>query len=340
LWKDPDGTKHYRIHQEEYVEHVIQRYLEVRNEKIKEGKLDLKLYAEQDDKPGKKLQMSQEKNPVINQDLKKISTPLDAHEGPTPEDEPPGCMVDFAHEAVGSGLYFVRGSRPDCAHCYGKHGRRVTKWTRRQDRQLDRTMRYVNSTKKRSIIYRLNPRDREEMFADGYVDADHGGSDDTTKSTAGWNQFYRSRVLNSRNEPRSSALLDWTSKLEGVSDTSTPAVESVAAGMYLSKCGLPIWTLLEDIYDRCIWFRMSLDNHPAELACCNGFSKGLRHLRKAHRLSLGLVGDIFERPDTECTRVPTADNNSDIHTKALDAQSFEKHVRNMGMYDPEEVGRL
>jgi hypothetical protein len=94
--------------------------------------------------------------------------------------------------------------------------------------------------------------------------------------------------------------------------------------------------MLEDLYHRTISFRGYTDNTTAESAIIAGFSKGLRHLRKHHRCSIGLLGEVFARSDAELRRVTSSDNPADIGTKALPVQVFLKHLNFLGIATPEE----
>ena len=99
----------------------------------------------------------------------------------------------------------------------------------------------------------------------------------------------------------------------------------------MTRTALPLWTMLEDVYHRCVLFTGFTDNETAEGAIRAGFSKGLRHLKKHHRCSLGLLSETFARSDSDLRRVKSEENPSDIGTKALDGVTFEKHLKSLGI---------
>ncbi len=62
-----------------------------------------------------------------------------------------------------------------------------------------------------------------------------------------------------------------------------------------------------------------------------GYSKKLRYLRRHHRLSLGLLRDSLDREGVEGEHVVSAENTSDVMTKAQPKDAFNKCVVSMGM---------
>ena len=79
------------------------------------------------------------------------------------------------------------------------------------------------------------------------------------------------------------------------------------------------------------------DNSTAKNAVREGFSQGLRHLRKHHRVSIGLMSDVYSRPDARCARVPSKWNCSDIFTKALGRELHERHALALGLATRDEL---
>jgi hypothetical protein len=268
-------------------------------------------------------------------DPKAISTPLDTDGKVEPKGN--GLFGPFAARFIGSALYLVRGTRPDAAHAVARLGRYVVKWDARCDLWLDRLMRYFFHTHKKGLIYTLNSQDRGVFHIEHYWDADHSGSPDSTRSTSGW--FTLLMATNDKAQPwvtSTRALLDWGSRLQTATSKSTPEAEIIAGADSMTRTALPMWTLLEDLYSRTITFRGYTDNTTAEAAILAGFSKGLRHLRKHHRCSLGLLGEVFARPDAELLRVASEDNPADIGTKALAVVKFLQHLEFLGIASPGE----
>ena len=84
---------------------------------------------------------------------------------------------------------------------------------------------------------------------------------------------------------------------------------------------------MEDVLHRPMRILSLTDNTTAEQAVRHGYSKGLRHLRKHHRVSIGLMSDIYLRGDASLGHVESGQNHGDIFTKALEVLLHEYHTR-------------
>ena len=148
----PPGALLYHIHNKDYVRSVVAKY-----------------------KASKNLS-----------ELKPVMTPmaenLELFEG----HDSPGDDAPRAREWIGSLLFAVRVDRLDCCVAVVYLGRKVTRWTKLQDRQLLRLMRYLDCTSEIVLECWAHPKDYKELCLVSEWDADHAGSEDTTKSTSGY----------------------------------------------------------------------------------------------------------------------------------------------------------
>jgi hypothetical protein len=73
------------------------------------------------------------------------------------------------------------------------------------------------------------------------------------------------------------------------------------------------------------------DNTTAVQDYNEGYSKAMRHLKKHHGVSIGIISDAADRDDTEIISEPTAVNTSDIFTKGLGGIKHEHHSAGLGL---------
>ena len=156
-------------------------------------------------------------------------------------------------------------------------GRAVNKWLRRHDRALLLLVRYFWGNPDLGIVNCVHPEDMSDFKVRTWWDADHAGSPDTEKSTAG----YATWIVGKRTK----VLLDSAARLQDYTGLSTPEVETVSGAHALARSTLPIITMMEQVYSRKVEVEIATDNSTAELDITQGFSKSMKHLLKHHRVS-------------------------------------------------------
>ena len=89
-------------------------------------------------------------------------------------------------------------------------------------------------------------------------------------------------------------------------------------------------SLVLDLYGYEIGLLLGTDNSTTKLDIELGFSKGMRHLRKHQRISLGLLAESLERDDAELRKIGTDESTADLFTKALGTVKFLTHRDGLG----------
>ena len=226
---------------------------------------------------------------------------------------------------VGALLYLTRCSRPDVAFVIGALGRRVACWTRDCDRCLLRLIAYLEMTKDWKLEYKfVYGAELRELFLFSQVDADHGGTVSSGRSTSGHDTFLV-------DDCGSSCLLNWLSKLQTAVSSSTGEAEIVATSDVMRRSVLPLQTTLAAIQGHAVRAVVQGDASVAEACIRSGWSKALRYIRKHQRISICALHDMFMEDDVEYGHVDSTENSSDLLTKSLDRLLHLRHSKFMGM---------
>ena len=110
-------------------------------------------------------------------------------------------------------------------------------------------------TYKLGLVFKVNPMDYDTFFMCGLWDADHAGSDDTTKSTGGFLLLIKG--------PYTKLLLDYGSRLQTATSKSTPEAELVSGADALIRSFIPMQTMAEEVYSRDVEIELWGDNTTA-----------------------------------------------------------------------------
>ena len=95
---------------------------------------------------------------------------------------------------------------------------------------------------------------------------------------------------------------------------------------------MPTQTYMSEIYgDEHARMKAYGDNSTAVQDYEEGYSKAMRHLKKHHGVSIGIISDAANREDTEIISEPSAQNTSDILTKGLGGIKHEYHCVGLGL---------
>ena len=156
-----------------------------------------------------------------------------------------------------------------------------------------------------------------------YIDADHAGCSDTSRSTSGW-------AIYAIQSGGAVALLGWSSRRQQAVARSTGEAEVVAGGDALQYM-LGYHPTIEHMFNRRLGSKVWTDSESARLSYNLGYSRKMRHLRKHHRVSVAFIKEALEQLGTKAARVDAADNPADIFTKPLPKSPFLKHVLGLGM---------
>ena len=102
-----------------------------------------------------------------------------------PDGEQPGKLAKTCRQHVCGLLYIMRGCRPDLAYAVGRLSRKMHKWTRADDVRLHRVFAYLAKYPDLGLAFFVNTNDRSNFKTELYVDTDHGGDLETSRSTSG-----------------------------------------------------------------------------------------------------------------------------------------------------------
>ena len=244
--------------------------------------------------------------------LYRAKIPMAAQLPEAAEFEAPGVLKDVAAKYVGALLRIVRCSRPDCAYAVGHVCRRVHKWSRASDRMLEKIMAYLQETIDYCLTFWINEGEKFNVLT--FCDADHGGCEHTARSTTGAVTYLVGQ--------KSQVLTSWISRRQGCAATSTAEAELVAISEAARKMTLPTATTLEDVFEKTVPWCILTDSSAALAAAKSGASAAMRHTRKSHRVSLGVVHDTVSQPGGSLKHVSSEDNVADIMTKPLQVDRF------------------
>ena len=156
------------------------------------------------------------------------AAPAQSKEEEEAELDKPGVLAPAAASIVMKVMYGARMVRVDLLRRIQGLARYMTKWTRRQDRDLHRMMCYIQATKHWKAVGWVG----DSMKDVGPLvcsDSDHAGCDQTMRSTSGGFACMRG--------PDTSFPISAASKRQGCSSTSTTEAELVAAQRVISKMG-------------------------------------------------------------------------------------------------------
>ena len=223
---------------------------------------------------------------------------------------------------LGGLLFLSRSSRPDLAYAVGFLGRYSHAWSKEMDLKLHRVFQYMQATRGRSLVWHILPDTLPTIEI--YVDADHAGCPDTSRSTTGWVIFTKQK--------ESYSLLDWSSRRQQAVSRSTAEAEIVAGGDCL-QYATGYHDVLERLFHAALPVQMWTDYEAARLAYTNGYSRKLRHMRKHQRVSAAFVKEGLDKLKAPVGRIDSACNTADMFTKPLPRGTFEDHVTSLGLHD-------
>jgi hypothetical protein len=224
-------------------------------------------------------------------------------------------QTDYAEQfpyqnIVGALLYLSINTRPDISYSVGVLARFSKSPTFRACKAVLRLLIYLRGTADRGICY---SGDNLKIFA--YSDADWAGDLDSRRSTTGY-------VVYAAGGP-----ISWQSKLQSTIAVSTMEAEYMAAFGAIQEL---IWTkgvLSELGFDYVDSMILNMDSQSAM-----ALAKNPTHHKRSKHIDIKyhwLREYTFENTTVELVHCGTEDMVADVMTKALAADSHEKHARNI-----------
>ena len=255
--------------------------------------------------------------------------PLSKHPVPTPYCEPdpalelqPGVMAPHALFLVMKLLYGARMSGLHVVFAICALACQVTKWSKQADKDLQRLYSFLKTPSK--LRGTIDIREVDQLCIYAFPDADLAGSRTTARSVSGG-----VAGLGSSN---SWCPLDWSSKRQTATATSTSEAETISLCKLAKDSVMPLQTLWSQILGREVRARYFEDNSATVTIVQAGFSVALRHLQKHHRIALSFAHEACsEANHASIEHISTHLQRGDILTKPLQRAAFENACKLNGV---------
>jgi len=136
------------------------------------------------------------------------------------------------------------------------------------------------------------------------------------------------------------------SKKQTITASGTPAAEVSATDLVVRRLTLPHHIVLDAVvaplqHREVVPMFIELDATTAMQSIVKGDAQAdLKYMSKYPGVHFGFLCDLIgdERNACKLSHVPSADNTSDIHTKALEFIAFSRHRKTLGIMYRNEVG--
>ena len=256
--------------------------------------------------------------------FRKASTPMSKDVPPQEQFEAEGQFASECLSFLGALLWIARCCRPDVAFAVGFVARFSAKWSRAADAMLERILAYLWYTADFGLYAWIRPGEVLHVFSS--CDSDHAGCPASARSTSGSCTFLVGLS--------SLSLVAWSSKRQTCTASSTGEAELVALSGALQKQALPLLSTMEAVTGKEIRLVIASDSSAAIAAAKKGMSTAMRHVKKNHRVSIGVVHDSCSADGVFLEKIDTEVNVSDVFTKALDAVRFEQLRGLLGVHGP------
>ena len=199
------------------------------------------------------------------------------------DDDVKGELPPNACKILMKALWLGRLARPDIVKPIGDLATHVQKWSRNHDKQLHRSICYIDSSKTHRLVGTIRD-DPSELHLALYVDADFAGEKADAKSTSGGYLVPKG--------PNSFFPLAWLSTRQTSVSRSTTESEIVSLAHSLYQEGLPALSLWSELLGRHdLELVIHEDNQATILVAKKGYSPKLRHISRTHKVNLGCISE-------------------------------------------------
>ena len=240
------------------------------------------------------------------------------------DDDQPGRYAADAPALLMKPLYLARCARPEISYTLGRVARRISRWTRKDDRECDMLHAYLNSTVRFMLTGTIKIGCASTLFIKDFPDADLAGDADTARSTSGmWVEIYDGEG--------GCFPLEWSSKLQTVVSHSTPEAELVSMSRSLREFALPIQGMWSLLLDRPVKLQVLEDNMSTIEIVKKGYSSKLAHIPRTHRVSIASTAEQVAMPDVELVHCPSVLQKGDSFTKSLDKVKHAEALQSLGI---------
>ena len=257
--------------------------------------------------------------------LKQVPTPF-LEESVLDEDAgtETGILGPIAASILMQVLYTARLARFDLLKAVASLASKVSKWTRKCDRQLNRLMSYIFCSLEDRMVGYIGDA-AEDLHLELYSDADFASDLETRKSTTG--------VFLVLSGPNTFFPLSGVSKKQSAVSHSTPEAEIVAAAQALRTVGLPGLDLWDTIFMGTVGRKVQMyfmeDNTATIAILKTGKNPNLRHLGRTHDVSVKWLKSVLDKMAEQIAMgyIETKWQCADIFTKAFDNHEKWAHAR-------------
>ena len=204
--------------------------------------------------------------------------------------------------------------------------RRVTCWSRADDKRLYRLVCYLWSTRTHKLFGQIaDPVENLRLVL--YTDADHSSGVEFTQSTSG--------TLLCIEGPSSFWPLSWMSKKQTSTSRSTTEAEivSLATGLFDA---IPTLDFAEKLLGEGLKLECRQDNSAVISIVHLGYSPKVRHVSKTHRVNLSSVYGVFDSGLAKLIYVKTTQQRADPMTKPIAASKWSVALEQLNVIKPSD----
>ena len=206
-------------------------------------------------------------------------------------------------------LWSARLARLDLMKGISDLTRKITTWSRADDRRLYRLMSYLKGTSNYMLEGHIRD-DPSALHLSLYADAGHASGIEDVKSTSG--------MFLTLEGPDSFWPLCWGSKRQGATARSTCEAEIISLDSGVFGEAVPMQDLFDLVLNRPISLVCQQGNASVIQIVHGGYSAKLRHLKKVHKLNLSALYELFNDPQVTLQYIKSAPQRADPFTKALE----------------------
>ena len=237
-----------------------------------------------------------------------------------------GQLEGSASKVLMKLLWLARLARPDLMKGICDLTRRVTCWSRADDKRLYRLVCYLWSTKTHKLFGQIaDPVENLRLVL--YTDADHASGIDFVQSTSGGYLCIEG--------PSSFWPLSWMSKKQTSTSRSTTEAEivSLAAGLFDA---LPTLDFADKLLGKDLQLECRQDNSAVISIVHLGYSPKLRHVTKTHRINLASLYEVFDNGTAKLVYVKTTQQRADPMTKPIASSKWGVALEQLNVLKPSD----
>ena len=237
-----------------------------------------------------------------------------------------GQLEGSASKVLMKLLWLARLARPDLMKGICDLTRRVTCWSRADDKRLYRLVCYLWSTKTHKLFGQIaDPVENLRVVL--YTDADHASGIDFIQSTSGGYLCIEG--------PSSFWPLSWMSKKQTSTSRSTTEAEivSLAAGLFDA---LPTLDFADKLLGKDLQLECRQDNSAVISIVHLGYSPKLRHVTKTHRINLASLYEVFDNGTAKLVYVKTTQQRADPMTKPIASSKWGVALEQLNVLKPSD----